>query len=105
MTEARALLAGTGIAIPPHEVDNQMLSRIIETSDEWVRERSGVSTRYYVAPGVGSSDLGCAAARAALEDAGIELDEVDYLVCATMTPDHYFPGAGTLIQQKLGMRP
>ncbi len=105
MTEARAVLAGTGICIPPLEVDNSMLSRIIETSDEWIRERSGVVTRYYVEPGVSSSDLGAAAARAALEDAGIEAGEVDYLVCATMTPDHYFPGSGTLIQQKLGIRP
>ncbi len=105
MTEARAVLAGTGISVPPLEVDNTMLSRIIETSDDWVRERSGVVTRYYVEPGVSSSDLGAEAARAALDDAGIGADEVDYLVCATMTPDHYFPGTGTLVQQKLGMRP
>jgi 3-oxoacyl-[acyl-carrier-protein] synthase-3 len=105
MTEARAVLAGTGIAVPPLEVDNHMLARIIETDDAWVRERSGVVTRYYVEPGVGSSDLGAEAARKALEDAGAGVDEVDYVVCATMTPDHYFPGAGTLLQQKLGMRP
>src|SRR3954470_13378482 len=105
MTQARAVLAGTGICVPPLEVDNLMLSRIIETSDEWVRERSGVVTRYYVERGVASSDLGAEAARAALADAGVGLEEVDYLVCATMTPDHYFPGTGTLIQQKLGLRP
>jgi 3-oxoacyl-[acyl-carrier-protein] synthase-3 len=105
MTQARAVLAGTGICVPPLEVDNPMLSRIIETSDEWVRERSGVVTRYYVERGVASSDLGAEAARAALADAGVSLEEVDYLVCATMTPDHYFPGTGTLIQQKLGLRP
>jgi 3-oxoacyl-[acyl-carrier-protein] synthase III len=105
MTETRAVLAGTGIAVPPFEVDNSMLARIIETSDEWVRERSGVVTRYYVEEGVGSSDLGAEAGRAALADAGVEPGEVDYLVCATMTPDHYFPGTGTLLQQKLGLRP
>jgi 3-oxoacyl-[acyl-carrier-protein] synthase-3 len=105
MNEARAVLAGTGISVPPLAVDNHMLSRIIETNDQWVRERSGIVTRYYVEPGVGSSDLGAEAARAALADAGVEAGEVDYLVCATMTPDHYFPGAGTLIQQKLGMHP
>jgi 3-oxoacyl-[acyl-carrier-protein] synthase III len=103
MTGARAQLVGTGIAVPPLEVDNQMLARIIETSDEWIRERSGVSTRYYVHAGTASSDLGAEAARAALADGGVEADEVDYLVCATMTPDHYFPGTGTLIQQKLGI--
>jgi 3-oxoacyl-[acyl-carrier-protein] synthase-3 len=105
MTQARAVLAGTGIAVPPLEVDNHMLSKIIETSDDWVRERSGVVTRYYVEPGVGSSDLGAQAAQAALADAGMEAGEIDYIVCATMTPDHYFPGTGTLLQQKLGMRP
>src|SRR3954447_28058 len=105
MTQARAVLAGTGICVPPLEVDNLMLSRIIETSDQWVRERSGVVTRYYVERGVASSDLGAEAARAALADAGVGLEEVDYLVCATMTPDHYFPRTGTLIQQKLGLRP
>ena len=105
MTAARAVLAGTGVAIPPLEVDNHMLARIIDTSDAWVRERSGVATRYYVEAGVGSSDLGAEAARAALADAGVEAGEIDYLVCATMTPDHYFPGTGTLIQQKLGIAP
>jgi 3-oxoacyl-[acyl-carrier-protein] synthase III len=105
MNQARAVLAGTGIAVPPLLVDNLMLSRIIETSDEWIRERSGVVTRYYAHRGTASSDLGAEAGRAALADAGVELGEVDYVVCATMTPDHYFPGTGTLLQQKLGLRP
>ncbi|MBV8201346.1 MAG: 3-oxoacyl-ACP synthase [Acidobacteria bacterium] len=105
MTEARAVLAGTGVAIPPLAIDNHMLARIIDTSDAWIRERNGVVTRYYVEPGVASSDLGAEAARAALANAGIAASEIDYLVCATMTPDHYFPGTGTLIQQKLGIGP
>jgi len=75
----------------------------MDTSDQWIRERSGIQTRYYVEPGVGASDIGALAARAALDDAGITGSEVDYIVCATMTPDHYFPGAGTLIQEKLGI--
>jgi 3-oxoacyl-[acyl-carrier-protein] synthase-3 len=99
----RAVFAGSGISVPPIRVDNHMLARIIETSDEWIQERSGIVTRYYVEPGTGSADLGEEAARAALEDAGVEADEVDYLVCATMTPDHYFPGTGPLIQERLGI--
>jgi 3-oxoacyl-[acyl-carrier-protein] synthase-3 len=99
----RALLAGCGIAIPPQRVDNEMLARVMETSDEWIRERSGIETRYYVEPGVGASDLGAEAAARALEDAGLEPSAIDYIVCATMTPDHYFPGAGTMIQHKLGI--
>jgi 3-oxoacyl-[acyl-carrier-protein] synthase-3 len=105
MDQPRATLLGTGIAVPPHEVNNDMLARILDTSDSWVRERSGIVTRYYVDPGVGASDLGAEAARNALADAGVEPGEVDYIVCACMTPDHYFPGAGTLVQHKLGMRP
>ncbi len=105
MSQPCALLAGTGISVPPLEVDNDMLARIVETNDEWIRTRSGIVTRHYVEPGVSSSHLGTEAARAALADAGIEAGEVDYLVCATMTPDHYFPGVGTKIQQQLGIGP
>jgi 3-oxoacyl-[acyl-carrier-protein] synthase-3 len=105
MTDLRAVLAGSGVGIPPLEIDNHMLARIIDTSDEWIRERSGVVTRFFVEEGTASSDLAVIAARAALADAELEADEIDYLVCATMTPDHYFPGIGTIVQQKLGMRP
>lgn len=101
----RAVLAGTGISVPPIAVDNNMLARIIDTNDDWIRERSGIVTRHYVEPGVGSSDLGAEAAKAALDDAGMDAAEIDYIVCATMTPDHYFPGSGTLIQDKLGIKP
>lgn len=105
MSRPRAVFAGSGIAVPDRVVDNHALARVIETSDEWIRERSGVEERRFVEKGVGSSDLGAEAARAALADAGVEAAEVDYIVCATMTPDHYFPGAGTLIQSRLGIAP
>jgi 3-oxoacyl-[acyl-carrier-protein] synthase-3 len=105
VSATRAVLAGTGVAVPPRVVDNPMLARVLDTSDEWIRERSGVVERRYVEAGTGAADLGAAAARAALEDAGVEPAEVDYLVCATMTPDHYFPGSGTLIQERLGIAP
>ena len=101
----RAVLQGCGVAVPPLEIDNDMLARIMDTSDEWIRERSGVVTRHFVEPGTSSADLGAEAARAALADAEVEADEIEYLVCATMTPDHYFPGCGTLIQQRLGIPP
>jgi 3-oxoacyl-[acyl-carrier-protein] synthase III len=103
MTQPRALFAGSGIAVPPVRVDNHMLARVLDTSDEWVQERSGIVTRYFVNPGTGSAELGAEAARRALEDAGVEPGEVDYLIVATMTPDHYFPGSGPLIQQRLGI--
>jgi len=105
MSERRAVFAGSGIAVPPRVIDNHVLARVMETSDDWIRERSGIVERHYVEAGVGSADLGAEAGRAALADAGVDPSEVDYLVVATMTPDHYFPGSGTLIQEKLGLPP
>ena len=99
----RAVIAGSGAEIPSSKVTNSMLARIMDTSDEWIRERSGVKTRYYVEPGTATSDLGVAASRRALESAGIEAADVDLVVFATMTPDHFFPGAGSLLQAKLGL--
>ena len=105
MTERRALFLGSGISVGPVVIDNHRWSRVMTTNDEWIRERSGVEERRFVHPGTGSSDLGIEAAKRALEDAGVEADEVDTIVCVTMTPDHYFPGAGTLIQRGLGISP
>jgi 3-oxoacyl-[acyl-carrier-protein] synthase-3 len=101
---ARAVIVGSGTEIPPNKVTNDMLARIMDTSDAWIRERSGVETRYYVDPGTGTSDLGVAAAGRALEMAGVSRDAVDLVIFATMTPDHFFPGAGPLLQAKLGLR-
>lgn len=105
MAKVRAVLAGTGVSVANNEITNDMLARICETSDDWIRDRSGIRTRFYVDEGVSASDLGAQAAQGALDDAGVDANEIDYVVCATMTPDHYFPGSGTLIQQKLGMAP
>jgi 3-oxoacyl-[acyl-carrier-protein] synthase-3 len=80
-----------------------MLARLMDTSDEWIRERSGVETRYYVDPGTATSDLGTEAAEAALGMAGVGKDAVDLVVFATMTPDYYFPGSGAILQKKLGL--
>src|SRR5713226_6322754 len=99
----RAIIVGSGTEIAPNRVTNDMLARIMDTSDAWIRERSGVATRYFVNPGTATSDLGAAAARKALEHAGVAPEEVDFLVFATMTPDHYFPGCGGILQAKLGL--
>jgi 3-oxoacyl-[acyl-carrier-protein] synthase-3 len=100
----RAVIVGSGSEIAPNRVTNEMMARLMDTSDEWIRERSGVETRYFASPEQATSDFGVAAARRALEAAGIAPAEVDLVVFATMTPDHYFPGAGTLLQAKLGLR-
>jgi len=102
---ARSVIVGSGAAIPPNRITNTMLARIMDTSDEWIRERSGVETRYFVDPGTATSDLGVAAAAQALEAARVAREEVDLVISATMTPDHYFPGNGGIMQAKLGLPP
>jgi 3-oxoacyl-[acyl-carrier-protein] synthase-3 len=76
----------------------------MDTSDEWIRARSGVETRYYVNEGTATSDLGVAAATEALKLAALDKNDLDLVIFATMTPDHYFPGCGGLLQSKLGIK-
>jgi 3-oxoacyl-[acyl-carrier-protein] synthase-3 len=99
----RAVITGTGMYVPPHIVDNQRLSRIMDTSDEWIQKRTGIVTRHYAERGKATSDMAVPAAEMALADAGIGKDAIDYVVFATMTPDHYFPGSGNIFQHKLGL--
>jgi 3-oxoacyl-[acyl-carrier-protein] synthase-3 len=96
-------IIGSGFVTGENLVTNDQLSQVMDTSDAWIRERSGVETRYYVEQGTATSDLGVGAAKKALEDAGVAKEEVDYIVFATMTPDHYFPGCGGILQDKMGM--
>ena len=99
----RTRIIGTGFVTGEHLVTNDQIAKMMDTSDAWIRERSGVEQRYYVEAGTTTTDLGHGAALKALEDAGVAKDELDYIVFATMTPDHYFPGCGGLLQQKLGL--
>ncbi|MGH9458498.1 MAG: 3-oxoacyl-ACP synthase III family protein [Thermoanaerobaculia bacterium] len=98
-----AVITGTGIGLPKTAVPNEKLARIMDTSDEWIRTRSGIEQRYYAAAGEGSAALGTAAARQALERAGRKPDEIDAVVFATMTPDYLLPGNGPLLQRDLGL--
>jgi 3-oxoacyl-[acyl-carrier-protein] synthase-3 len=98
-----SVIAGTGMAVPDNVVTNDDLARIMDTTDEWIASRTGVRQRRFVEPGVGSAELATAAARAALDDAGIGPGDVDVLVNATMTPDHQAPGNSALIQHALGL--
>ncbi|MBN1566541.1 MAG: ketoacyl-ACP synthase III [Acidobacteria bacterium] len=100
----RAVIAGSGAFIPPNRVTNDMLSRIMDATDEWIRERSGVEARYYVDEGMATSDLGFSASIEALKAAGIDKEELDLIIFATMTPDYFFPGCGGLLQSKLGIK-
>ena len=104
MTTAFSRVLGSGFVTGEHCVKNEALSRICDTTDEWIRERTGIEQRYYVEEGTTTSDLGVRAARKAMEDAKVSPEEIDYVVFATMTPDYYFPGCGSLLQSKLGLR-
>jgi 3-oxoacyl-[acyl-carrier-protein] synthase III len=95
---------GTGVALGEHEVKNDDLARVCDTTDDWIRERTGIRTRYYAADGTATSDLGVRAAKAALDDARLVPADIDYVIFATMTPDYLFPGAGAILQAKLGLR-
>ena len=100
-----SVITGTGVAVPPNVVTNVDLGRIMDTTDEWIRSRSGVEDRRFVDPGTGTSDLAVEAAHAALTDAGVDVSSVDALVTATMTPDFMNPGIASLVQDKLGLGP
>ncbi len=100
----RSVITGSGIGVPPHVVGNEALSRLMDTSDEWIRVRSGIQERRYAEPGQGSTDLGVIAATQALADAGLGPHDIDAVLFATMTPDHVLPGNGPLLQTAMGLR-
>lgn len=100
----RSVITGTGIGIPSNVVPNEILGRIMDTSDEWIRSRSGIEQRYYVDPGQGSVDLGRMAAEGALAAAGRTHEDIDAIIFATMTPDHFFPGNAPILQARMGFR-
>ena len=100
----RSVITGTGIGIPRHIVTNDALSKLMDTSDEWIRVRRGIQERRYADPGQGSTDLGAIASRNALADAGLAPGDIDVVIFATMTPDHVLPGNGPLLQLALGLR-
>ena len=94
--------SGTGFYLPPRVVTNNELSTYLDTTDEWIQERTGIKERRYVEVGVGPSDLAIPAAKQALEAAELEVTDIDFLIFATSTPDFYAPGSGCLLQDKMG---
>src|SRR3954464_3684864 len=96
----RARILGTGGFVPARVVTNHDLSQWMDTSDEWIVERTGIRERRWVevGSGVGSSDLGAEAAKRALAESGVEGSDIDLIVFATISPDHDFPGNGPILQ-------
>ncbi len=103
MNVTRARVAGVGHYLPQRVVENAEFERTLDTSDEWIRSRSGIERRHFAAEGESTSDLAVAAASAALADAGFEAGDIDAIIVATSTPDLTFPSAATMVQAKLGM--
>lgn len=99
----RAVVRGVGHYLPERVVPNSELEALVQTSDEWIRSRSGIERRHFVAEGQTTSDIGTRAARAALADAGLEPGDIDAIIVATSTADFTFPSAATMIQGALGM--
>ncbi|HOW49488.1 MAG TPA: beta-ketoacyl-ACP synthase III [Rubrivivax sp.] len=100
-------IAGTGSHLPPRRLSNadlvaQLAARGIETSDDWIVERTGIRARHFAGDGVAASDLAAAAARQALEAAGCRAEDVDLIIVATSTPDMVFPSTACIVQAKLG---
>ncbi|MBK5094371.1 MAG: ketoacyl-ACP synthase III [Deltaproteobacteria bacterium] len=98
-----ARILGTGRALPSRVVTNAELTTMMDTSEEWIVQRTGIRERRFVDPGTGASDLGVQAARAAIERAGLVPQDIQFIVFATLSPDLFFPGSGVFVQEKLGL--
>ena len=103
MTEFVSVLRGVGGHLPSKVLTNDDLAKMVDTTDEWIAARTGIRKRHIAADGETTSDLGVAAARKALDAAGLAPDDIDLIVVATATPDYTFPSTATVIQQKLGI--
>jgi 3-oxoacyl-[acyl-carrier-protein] synthase III len=98
----RAVIKGTGSALPKRRVSNEELAAQVDTSDEWITERTGIKFRHIAGPDETTATLGAAAAKIALEAAGMDADQIDLIIVATATPDQTFPASATKVQHILG---
>jgi 3-oxoacyl-[acyl-carrier-protein] synthase-3 len=99
----RTRIVSTGMHVPPRIVTNDDLSKIMDTSDDWIRQRTGIRQRHWVAEGVATSDLAKEAAEKALKNANLDRSQIDMIILATLSPDHEFPGTACFLQKKLGI--
>ena len=101
----KTIIKGTGKAIPSRLVTNEDLTKIMDTTDEWIQKRTGIKQRYWIPKGeeIGASDLGLEASLKAMKEAKWEPKDIDFIIFATLSPDIFFPGSGCLLQHKLGL--
>ncbi|MGG5485432.1 3-oxoacyl-ACP synthase III family protein [Gaetbulibacter sp. PBL-D1] len=99
-------IIGLGSYVPDNVVTNDDLTKLMDTSDEWIQERTGIKERRWVKPGSGdtTSAMGVKAAKVAIERAGIDKDDIDFIIFATLSPDYYFPGPGVTVQKELDIK-
>ncbi len=100
----RSVLRGTGSALPRRSVSNADMAKIVETSDDWIRERTGIRSRYIASEGETTRTLAVEAAKKALDHAGVPASDIDLIILATSTPDNTFPATATQVQADLGIR-
>jgi 3-oxoacyl-[acyl-carrier-protein] synthase-3 len=103
VTEKRSIVRSVGAYLPARVLTNDELAKTVDTSDEWIQQRTGIKQRHIAAEGENTSDLAAAAGRRALENAGLTPDDIDLIIVATTTPDMTFPATAAVVQQKLGM--
>jgi 3-oxoacyl-[acyl-carrier-protein] synthase-3 len=98
-------ISGLGFYVPENVITNDDLSKVMDTNDEWIQERTGIKERRHVVKGTDTTtSMGVKAAQKAIERAGIDKDDIDFIVFATLSPDYYFPGPGVLVQRDLGLK-
>ncbi|MCB0405154.1 MAG: ketoacyl-ACP synthase III [Bdellovibrionales bacterium] len=99
----RAEIIGVGSYVPERVLTNFDMEKFLDTSDEWIRKRTGIEQRHWAAVGQSTSDLALQASQDALKSAGLSATDLDMIIFATLTPDHFFPGTGCFLQEKLGV--
>ena len=102
LSSLSASILGTGSYLPERIMTNAELEKMVDTNDEWIRTRTGIQERRIAGPSETTSDMAAAAARAALENAGIDAQEISMIICATVTPDMFFPNTACFVQTKIG---
>jgi len=101
----RTRIAGIGMYVPKNVVTNDDLTRVMDTSDEWIQERTGIRERRFATRFEDTtSTMGVEAAKIAMQRAAVTTDDIDFIIFATLSPDYYFPGCGVLAQRLLGIK-
>jgi 3-oxoacyl-[acyl-carrier-protein] synthase-3 len=103
MSKYRSEIIGVGSYVPPHKISNFDLEKMLDTTDDWIQQRSGIVTRHWADASMSTSDLAFEASLLAIKNSGLDKSEIDMIIMATVSPDHDFPGTGCFLQAKLNL--